>query len=702
MSPQFRKFSSRENLKKAFVFVKKEIEKSNIPSLPLNNSGISAIEELGDEYFIALEKLIRSGNYEAEKTFFIYFPKDNLDVRPVKALSTTDRIVYQALFNPDVLGLHIDEQLEDSCMGNRVERRSHRYFLRNYKPEWNSFHTKQLGAFRSGKKWVVEIDISKFFESIVIPKLCKKLEEDFGVSRDLVTFLEKMLTKWSENDLPKGIPQGPQASWVLANAYFDEIDKFILKKTKGRDIKFFRYADDMVFMASEKRGLADFVREVALHVRMDNLSLNEKTAIKRIKSRGEIEENTFGSYEELDERNPSEDSTFLTVILPEDAKEIIYKIIDDEKVTKKEISNIRLFLSIYHGPIEIDFLDSLLEALFIKPSLFHHGIKFIGSNINRPHRSRASRNRFVSKIISILTEEKCDKYLCVWLLKLAVESSRDDAIFRKGIQGYVFKVLRKSKDIQEVIIALYYFAYLGRTLNYRTFLNLVDRFEGYERNLLLSFITILTDEDRKKILIRFTNSLIRNQSNEANIIGIFLKRLFRPDLRILASRSSIAGFLTKQFKEEKAILSPLMEIPKDYVMVAKKHLIYGRLGAKQGREYVLPKRTKGDVYITKERGKYLFEGNQIHIRSSDAQYAVIFDVVISLKQNGGKIAYSDIIEGCRKRKKRINKKAILRALTGKDANLFRYAKNLKQSPAYGINLFEPMQDGKEIAFNNKK
>ncbi|OGK31102.1 hypothetical protein A3F29_03890 [Candidatus Roizmanbacteria bacterium RIFCSPHIGHO2_12_FULL_33_9] len=108
------------------------------------------------------------------------------------------------------------------------------------------------------------------------------------------------------------------------------------------------------------------------------------------------------------------------------------------------------------------------------------------------------------------------------------------------------------------------------------------------------------------------------------------------------------------------------------------------------------------LWISKKDNNYYFDGNRIYIKSEDAGYAIIFDVAYSLKPQGGKIEYKKIIEQCKKRKIKITQKSILRALTGKDANLFKYVKEIRQEPKYGISLFVAMQDGKEIEFNNKK
>ncbi|HAE36410.1 MAG: hypothetical protein UR85_C0002G0033 [Candidatus Nomurabacteria bacterium GW2011_GWF2_35_66] len=104
----------------------------------------------------------------------------------------------------------------------------------------------------------------------------------------------------------------------------------------------------------------------------------------------------------------------------------------------------------------------------------------------------------------------------------------------------------------------------------------------------------------------------------------------------------------------------------------------------------------------KDDGNYYYDGNRFYIKNKKTKYTIILDVIYSLKPEGGKVEYKKIIELCKKRGKNINKKSILRALTGKDATLFRYIKEIKQKLPYDMDLFVAMQDGKEIEFNNKK
>ncbi len=109
------------------------------------------------------------------------------------------------------------------------------------------------------------------------------------------------------------------------------------------------------------------------------------------------------------------------------------------------------------------------------------------------------------------------------------------------------------------------------------------------------------------------------------------------------------------------------------------------------------------LYITKDTSGYYFDGNPVYIKSKNAQYTVIFDATYFLNPNGGIIKYTDIIKQCKQRgKKKVSPKSILRALTGKDANLFKYIPDIKQTPAHNVDLFVPLQNGKEIEFNNGK
>jgi len=84
-------------------------------------------------------------------------------------------------------------------------------------------------------------------------------------------------------------------------------------------------------------------------------------------------------------------------------------------------------------------------------------------------------------------------------------------------------------------------------------------------------------------------------------------------------------------------------------------------------------------------GEYYFKGNKIHFSSPNAGYTKIFKAVCEILPKGGSVLYKDIP---------FKKDAVQRALTGEEANFFRYVKSVKRVPQH-IPLFEASRDGKE-------
>src|SRR3989344_5848620 len=106
----FQSFSSKENLKQAFLYLNDEINKSSLALDPIWRPALSAVAQLGDEFFETLQEYLRQNKYQPDKSDFIYALKDNMDVRPISVFSLVDRIVFQALMNPLILGNRIDNK----------------------------------------------------------------------------------------------------------------------------------------------------------------------------------------------------------------------------------------------------------------------------------------------------------------------------------------------------------------------------------------------------------------------------------------------------------------------------------------------------------------------------------------------------------------------------------------------------------------
>lgn len=96
-------------------------------------------------------------------------------------------------------------------------------------------------------------------------------------------------------------------------------------------------------------------------------------------------------------------------------------------------------------------------------------------------------------------------------------------------------------------------------------------------------------------------------------------------------------------------------------------------------------------------GNFWFDGNKVHFPNTEAAYVKIFRAVFSLIPNGGTVSYTKIGHVCK-----ADKAAILHALSGKDADLFRSIKSVSYAPKFGIGLFEAVRGKGLIRFNNKR
>lgn len=106
---------------------------------------------------------------------------------------------------------------------------------------------------QEGKSWVVDIDISAFFDEVnhdILLNLISQKVTDPKVLDLIKKYLKTgiMLDGKVERRY-KGVPQGSPLSPLLANIYLDVLDKELEK----RGLSFCRYADDVAIFVSSER-----------------------------------------------------------------------------------------------------------------------------------------------------------------------------------------------------------------------------------------------------------------------------------------------------------------------------------------------------------------------------------------------------------------------------------------------------------------
>lgn len=98
----------------------------------------------------------------------------------------------------------------------------------------------------NGTRYCLKLDVKKFYDSIDHDILKQIIREKVDDEIALVT-VDRII------DSAPGLPIGNETSQTLANLYLSGLDRFIKRRLKVK--YYFRYMDDMVFLASTKEKL---------------------------------------------------------------------------------------------------------------------------------------------------------------------------------------------------------------------------------------------------------------------------------------------------------------------------------------------------------------------------------------------------------------------------------------------------------------
>lgn len=522
MSKLFEKFSSKENLKKAYQYIQDEIAHSSLSVNPINHPSTTAINDIGNHFFSALEQHIRNGDYKPEKGFFVYIPKDNLGLRPVCVLSMVDRIVYQAIFNQDILGYKIDGQLSDAlCFANRInDDETQKKFLSTYFNGWDDFCKEQKKAFKKGYAWKLEVDVQQYYEHIPTEKLIEKIKNDFGIKDEqILEILKTQLHTWAEYpELPKGIPQGPEASAILGNVYLSSLDRFAEKELTGKNLQYFRYADDITLMGKTKEDVLKATEKIVRFLREHNLTLNEKTKLAELEDSKSIEAmRFFTNYEDDAPEIPEDDFTRVQNNVPF----IISSIKNGEKTEKKDISELKYFLKIDTG-YTFEIIMSLIEIIPLRPSLTVPIIQYVSEG-------RSFLSFFGDSLDATLidfslweTYSKTDisEWSRFWIFKLLV-SNKD--ILAGDIDSEVEKILASKENTIFRIACFYYLAIKEKKIDIEQVKRAIDGSKtNVEKSLYSFFLLNAFQKTRVPVIKNYIEKLLNNQSHELNLIGSYL------------------------------------------------------------------------------------------------------------------------------------------------------------------------------------
>lgn len=214
--------------------------------------------------------------YNAQKLLFIDYPKPNFILRPCARPLLKDLVVFQSVVKYIGSKLYRKILKDISYSFNKFKDKFSKDKKRHI-DHWLAFEERTI-QFCKNYNYLLTSDIASFFEHIchdVLKERLLLLNTSDSYSKAVNFLIDNLLSKWSQTDNIKNfsLPQGPDASRILADIYLYPVDK---KMRANRKIIYFRYMDDVRLFAKNKHDLKLALIDLVKELRELKLNLNAK------------------------------------------------------------------------------------------------------------------------------------------------------------------------------------------------------------------------------------------------------------------------------------------------------------------------------------------------------------------------------------------------------------------------------------------
>lgn len=275
--------------------------KANRGSQTAGSDGLKMRDSILERDYQEIIRLVQDSlnNYQPKPVRRVLIPKPGKsEKRPLGIPTILDRIIQECV--RAVIEPILEAQFFKHSYGFRPMRDAHMALGKIT----NTVHT-------TGYHWIIEGDISKFFDNVSHTILLKKLWHMGIRDRRVLMVIKGMLKAGIMDELkenPLGTPQGGIISPLLANAYLDKLDHWIVREweqkrtmhqyarqdkriemlRKNSNLKpayLVRYADDWVLITSTKSNAEKWKKRISTYLDT-NLKLKlseEKTLITNIR-----------------------------------------------------------------------------------------------------------------------------------------------------------------------------------------------------------------------------------------------------------------------------------------------------------------------------------------------------------------------------------------------------------------------------------
>lgn len=214
---------------------------------------------------------IRSGQVGPDYVEILDIPKNSVAVRPIARLSVHDRLVYDTLIFS--IAELIEPHLRDSVYSARWSNKGKGFW--SPVNSWVSMQKHGVQLMDVAPFQLARTDVMSFYEHIDVNTLGIDIES-VGANRHIVERLTTYLRMFQTSSHAWGIPQGPDASAILANLYLLPVDEFVHRS----EMNYLRYSDDMMIFDTERETLRNTLLEINTILRSRRLSMSStKTEI---------------------------------------------------------------------------------------------------------------------------------------------------------------------------------------------------------------------------------------------------------------------------------------------------------------------------------------------------------------------------------------------------------------------------------------